>query len=214
MHLFGALVHEPVVEALVVAVVEALLLERLLQVPVGLGDEDEVGVAALDGRDHRRPVVVGGRAPPRSPQVRSKTSFIISIAMSQRTPSHWSAMEPSVSTTAARSSGEKAFELHDVGPRREVRVAAVGEHPAADLHERRRVALRGRRRCPATKCSGMRRRPRVVGRDVVRHEVEDQLRGRAARARSRAAASPPGRRGARRPCSRGRSTASRPRPRS
>ena len=43
-HRLGALVHEPVVEALVVAVVEALLLERVLEVPVGLGQEDEVGV--------------------------------------------------------------------------------------------------------------------------------------------------------------------------
>ena len=40
----GALVHEPVVEPLVVAVVEALLLQRPLEIPVGLGDEDEVRV--------------------------------------------------------------------------------------------------------------------------------------------------------------------------
>ena len=47
-HRLGALVREPVVEALVVAVVEALLLERPLEIPVGLGDEDEVGMARLD----------------------------------------------------------------------------------------------------------------------------------------------------------------------
>jgi hypothetical protein len=41
--------------------------------------------------------------------VRSKTSFITSIAMSQRTPSHWRATESSVSIAAPRRSGEKAF---------------------------------------------------------------------------------------------------------
>ena len=46
-HRLRALVHEPVVQALVVAVVEALLLERVLEVPVGLGHEDEVGATRL-----------------------------------------------------------------------------------------------------------------------------------------------------------------------
>ena len=45
-HRLGVLVLEPVVEALVVAVVEALLLERPLEIPVGLGGEDEVRDAA------------------------------------------------------------------------------------------------------------------------------------------------------------------------
>ena len=45
-HGLGGLVDEPVVEALVVAEVEALLLQRPLHVPVGLGDEQEVRVGA------------------------------------------------------------------------------------------------------------------------------------------------------------------------
>ncbi len=50
-YLLGVLVHQPVVEALVVAEVEALLLELPLQVPVGLGDEPEgrVGLRELPG---------------------------------------------------------------------------------------------------------------------------------------------------------------------
>ena len=55
VHRLGALVDEPVVEALVVAVVEALLLERPLEVPVRLGDEDEVGMAT----PRRPPITVG-----------------------------------------------------------------------------------------------------------------------------------------------------------
>ena len=51
---------QPVVVPLVVGVIEALLLERPLQVPVRLGDEDEVGPAAPDRAGHRRPVVAFG----------------------------------------------------------------------------------------------------------------------------------------------------------
>ena len=58
VHGLGALVQQPVVQALVVAVVESLLLERVLEVPVRLGHEDEVGVVGLDRRDHGRPVLV------------------------------------------------------------------------------------------------------------------------------------------------------------
>ncbi len=50
-----------------------------------------------------------GAGPARSPQVLAKTSFIISIAMSQRTPSAWSPMATRVSTVAARSPSAKAF---------------------------------------------------------------------------------------------------------
>ena len=70
----------------------------------------------------------GGTGPARSPHVRANTSLVISIAMSQRTPSHCSPMSTSVSATASRSAGEKALSWHDVGPRREVRVAALGDH--------------------------------------------------------------------------------------
>ena len=213
VHRVGALVHEPVVEALVVAVVEALLLERVLEVPVGLGQEDEVGVRALDGARSRS---ASSRRPaarrPRSPQVRSKTSFIISIAMSQRTPSHCVGDRAERVDHRAAQVGRERVQLHDVGPGREVRVAAVREHAVADLHERGRVALEVVV-APADEVLGVRLRPRVVGRDVVRHEVEDQLQAALARAPRAPPRGPPARRGARRPCSRGCSTASRPRPR-
>ena len=41
------LVDKPVVEALVIAAVKSLLLERPLHVPVGLGDEHQIGKRLL-----------------------------------------------------------------------------------------------------------------------------------------------------------------------
>ena len=67
------------------------------------------GCAALT-----RPITVGqksasGAEPARSPHVRPNTSLVISIAMSQRSPSHCPPTPISISQTASRSAGEYAF---------------------------------------------------------------------------------------------------------
>ena len=98
------------------------------------------GWAAFARADQRRPVLVGGAGPARSPQVRAKTSLVISIAMSQRSPSHWPPISISVSRDRVAQRGRERVELHDVGPRREVRVAAPGEDAARGAQERLRVA--------------------------------------------------------------------------
>ena len=86
-------VHQPVVETLVVAVVEALLLQLPLQVPVGLGDEDEARPrSAVPSAITVGQYSAAGSGPTASPQVRANTSFMTSMAMSHRTPSHWSAI--------------------------------------------------------------------------------------------------------------------------
>ena len=104
------------------------------------------------------------------PHVRAKISLHISIAMSQRSPSHCAARSSSVSPTASRSAGRERVELHDVRPRREVRVAPAGDPARADLHRPDRIGrVAGHQQLRA------RRGPRVVGRDVVRDVVEDQL---------------------------------------
>lgn len=59
--------------------------------------------------DDVRPEVLGGVGSGPVPQVLANTSFIISIAMSQRTPSAWSPREVSVSTAAVRKSSLKAL---------------------------------------------------------------------------------------------------------
>ena len=57
VHGLRVVVHQAVVEPLVVAVVEALLLQRPLEIPVGLGHEHEAWMRALHSGDHGRPVV-------------------------------------------------------------------------------------------------------------------------------------------------------------
>ena len=100
-------------------------------------------------------------------------SFIISIAMSQRTPSHWAAIEPSVSITAARRSGENAFSCTTSGQAGKYGSRPLASTPPPTRDERGRVALEVLL-AAAHEVLGVRLRPRVVGRDVVRHEVEDQ----------------------------------------
>ena len=85
-------VAQAVVEPLVVGVVEALLLQRPLEVPVDLGHEAGTRVRARAARAIAgRPERLGADRP----QVRSKTSGSSSIAMSQRTPSHGAAIRGS-----------------------------------------------------------------------------------------------------------------------
>ena len=50
-----------------------------------------------------------GSGPGRAPQVRAKTSLVISMAMSQRIPSHWLAILASVRAASARRAGENAL---------------------------------------------------------------------------------------------------------
>ena len=86
-HRPGVALAKAIVEPLVVGVIEALLLQRPFHVPVDLGHEEEAGHSFAHALRRRRPEERG-----RWPQVRSKTSGKTSIAMSQRTPSHWPAI--------------------------------------------------------------------------------------------------------------------------
>ncbi len=67
----------------------------------------------------------------------------------------------------------ECVELHHIRPRGEVWIAAVGEDRAADPHERGRVGGQVGVRAKDEPLR-MLRGPWVVGRHVVRHEVEDQ----------------------------------------
>ena len=180
----GVLVHEPVVEPLVVAEVEALLLQRPLHVPVRLGDEHEVGVRGAA----RAPITVGqnsvapAAAPARSPHVRAKTSLIISIAMSQRTPSHCSAIvdqrrrpppraAPAANALSCTTSGHGG----KYGSRPRARTAPPTARNA------RRVARRGRPPCPRTN------QLRVLGRPTGGRARRGWARSRGSARRPRAA---------------------------
>ena len=113
-----------------------------------------------------------GAGPARSPHVRAKTSLVISIAMSQRSPSHCSPIAIRVSRDGLAQRGRERVELHHVGPRGEVRVATLGDHAARGAQERLGVArevLLG----AGQQALGTRGGPRMVGGDVVGHVVED-----------------------------------------
>ena len=191
VHGVGAVVHEAVVEPLVVAVVEALLLQRPLEIPVGLGHEHEAGMGALHSGDHGRPVV-GVRSGPTALTPRALEGVV--HHQHRHVAAHAVALRGDRAQRLDHGRtevGRERVQLHDVGPGGEVRVAAVREHAVADADERRRIP-REILVAPAHEVLRVRLRPRVVGRDVVRHEVEKQTRHRASASAARAAASPDG----------------------
>ena len=172
-HVLGSPVFHPVVEFLVVAEVEALLLQLPLQVPVGLGDELELRPLRLDRRDERRPVVVGRPCSgPRAPgaledRVQHEHGHVAADAVAlpgdlrdrldHRLP------EPRL----------KGVELEHIGPRREEGVPAAGKHLSARLDEGRRIVPRvvG---VPLDEVFRVIADPGVVRSDVVGHEIEDE----------------------------------------
>ena len=172
-NLVAALVHEPVVQALVVTEAEAVLLERPLEIPVGLGKEDEARVPGGDSRNHGVPVLPGrpraGALAPRAledvVQHQHRHVAADSVALLG------DVLQRLDDGLAQRRS--EGVELHDVGPRGKVRVAAVREHAPGDLGERRRIT-RAVVLSAGDEVLRVRLRPRMVGRDVVRDEVEDQ----------------------------------------
>ena len=107
--------------------------------------------------------------------------------MSQRMPSHWSAMSSRVSPSRPGAC-EKASSCTTSGHGREVRVAAAGQHAAAGVEPGVGVLGEVVRRA-ADEPLGVLADPGVVGRHVVRHVVEQQP-GPARRAARAATASP------------------------
>ena len=135
VHRGGAVVEEPVVEALVVAVVEALLLERVLEIPVGLGQEDEVGAALPHGPDHGRPVVLlRPLARPTAPGALEDVVHHQHRHIAADTVALLGDPTERVDHRAAQVSRERV-QLDDIGPCWEVRVTTVREHAVSDLHE-------------------------------------------------------------------------------
>ena len=93
--------------------------------------------------------------------------------MSQRTPSHCSAICCTVSTIALAQPRVEGVELEHVGPGRKVRVAAAGKDLSPDSNERGGVFAQVLV-VSLNEILGMRGRPGMVGGHVVGHEIEDQ----------------------------------------
>ena len=112
----------------------------------------------------------------RSPQVRRKTSGSTSMAMSQRTPSQRAATRRELTRHRLAQAGVEVVELHGVRPAREVRIAPVGQH--APVSAERAGPVGG---LPGEVVLGpldeelrMRLHPRMIRRDVVGDEVEEE----------------------------------------
>ena len=147
--------QQPVQQRRVLGVVEAELLEPPFEAPVRLADEQEARVDVADGAAWRatrtrrtaRPPRPPTGATDRPPQVDRKTSSRTSIAIEQTTPSQRVATSRERLGHRPRHLGMAVVELGGIRPRREVRVATVGDPVApigADLEEfvgdRRRAA--------------------------------------------------------------------------
>ncbi len=146
-HRRGALGHQAIVEALVVGLVEAGLLQRPLHVPVDLRHEHELWVAALDGGDGLRPErIVLGRRPVGRPGAVAP-GLLDDLRLQQHrhvAPDAVAAIGdgPELGDARFAKAGVAVVELKGVWPAVEVGIAAVGEDhrlPAA-LHAR--VVLR------------------------------------------------------------------------
>ena len=167
------LADDPVVEPLVVAEVESLLLQRPLEVPVGLGDEHGLRVCAAQFGDDGRPELLGRLRPgPAAPGLGED--------LVDHQHGHVAA-DPVALRGDVRQGrrgrrtqgGRERVELHDIGPQREIRVAAVGQDVAAGPDPARRfgldvgfVAVDEQVRVAG--------HPGMVGRDMVRHVIEEQ----------------------------------------
>src|SRR5260370_29014302 len=103
-------------------------------------------MSTVAGCPLRRPAMTVGQnsslgsEPVRPPQVLAKTWLVISMAMSQRIPSHCPAMSDRVRMVAPQG-GRERVELHDIGPRREVRGTAVGQEVHGGPHPTPRTGL-------------------------------------------------------------------------
>ena len=96
----GIAMAKAIVEALVVAVVEALLLQFPFEVPIGLGQEREAAMGVAHAA-----IAFGQNGAGVSPRCAGRPRAAASIAMSQRTPSHCSAIVASSAICAACSAG-------------------------------------------------------------------------------------------------------------
>jgi len=171
--LLGEGVLQPVEEPFVVAVVEALLHQLPLQVPVRLGHEQEIRVVRSNGADDLAPVFAGrARSRPRTPGLFEDpgdeehghvTAHAVALAGDLAKRLDGGAPQPRV----------ECVELQHVLPRREVRIAPARKDLAV-----RPVKLTGGAGKvgggPADKIVRVRKDPRVVRGDVVWDKVQEQ----------------------------------------
>ena len=132
-HGAGILSTQAVVEALVVREVEALLLERPLEIPVRLGHEHELGAALTDVLDGHRPErIVDEQAPVAGTRpVAPRAVDDLGQDEHGHVAPHAVALTGDGSQHVQHGPSQlrmTVIELERVGPAGEVRVTPVGEH--------------------------------------------------------------------------------------
>ena len=126
-HALRALVLQTVVQPLVVAEIEAVLLQLPLHVPVGFGNEQEVRVGALDRRNHVVPVLGRGSVP--GAAAPGPLEHVV-----QQQHRHVAANAVALSGNVGQGfdhrlaqAGLKGIQLQDVRPGRKVGIASAGQ---------------------------------------------------------------------------------------
>ena len=173
---------QPVVEPLVIGEVETLLLQRPLEVPVNLGDEEELRVPPTNAGDGLGPErAVDGRRPVARP---SPVAPGAGDDLGLEQHGH-------VAADAVGALGDPlqlgehrlpkpavpVVELERVVPAEEVRIAAVREDPSPPGRLQRHVVLRLAAKVVLVPCDEELRMgvdPGVIERDVVGDEVDQQ----------------------------------------
>jgi hypothetical protein len=174
---------EAIVEPLVVGVVEAGLLQLPLHVPVHLGHEHELRPPPLDARDGVRPErrVLRRRAVAGLGPVAPRALEDLRLHEHGHVAANGVAALGDAAELAHHGlaqPGVPIVELDGVRPPREVGIAAEGEHARAASDREAAPVLRLAREVIIRALDeelGVRGDPRVVGRDVVGHEVAQQL---------------------------------------
>src|SRR5882762_2985592 len=182
-HSDPVLVAQAVVETFVVGVVEPLLLEGPLEIPVRFGHEDEVRPALAHARDGRRPEgLVDGRAAVGRPRAIAPgaTHDVWQHEHRHVAPHSISLRGDAVDHPEHRLTESKMtiIDLEGVGPAREERVAPVRKYPGApervDSDVVRRLAREVNVRSVHVEL-GMLADPGMIQRRVVGHEIEHEL---------------------------------------
>src|SRR5215207_5496834 len=172
-HLLGRTVQDSVVQSLVVAVVEALLLQRPLQIPISLGEEQEFRIGLADGGDHRRPIVRLWRG---TDAITPGSCEDIIHDQHRHIATDTVALLGNLAERLDHNSAQgwsEGVQLNHIRPRREVRISAIGHDTTVNLNKGLwvRLQLVGRAGHEQLRLA---RGPWMIRSHVVGDEVQDQ----------------------------------------
>ena len=144
-------INKAVIQPFVVAIVEALLLKVPLLIPIGFGNEQEIGIRTSHGWDEHLPEIGSGlrtcTVAPRLTEdfVHYQHGYVATNAIAHtRDPGH--SIKDGFPET-----GIKHIDLQHILPGRVKGILSAGEHPFADIDKRHRVCFQFINRSPDKK---------------------------------------------------------------